>query len=102
MSRKNFRSWTKKTSALAHAAKAAKRMAGPPPDDWTRVPEGQHLGVLQWHAADGTVRRGNIQQGTRANNLIISAKGKTIIGGWAKLFSGLRKHLSTHQKLTIL
>ena len=95
MSRKrNFRSWTKETSALAHTAKAAKRMAGPVPDDWNRVPEGQHLGVLQWHAADGEVRRWTIKQGDRANSIIVSAKGKTLQCGWAKLFSGLRKKLA--------
>jgi hypothetical protein len=100
MSRKhNFTSWTPETSAKAHAAKAAKRMAGPPPDEWTKVPEGQHLGVLQWHAADGTVRRWAVCQGTRANNLSISAKGKSISGGWDKLFRGLRKHLSGPRRI---
>ena len=91
---KTYGSWTPETSAKAHAAKAAKRMDGPTPEDWTRVPEGQHLGVLQWHALDGTVRRWTIRQGDRANNLTITAKGKSISAGWDKLFRGLRKHLS--------
>lgn len=96
---KTYGSWTPETSAKAHAAKAAKRMAGPVPDYQAKVSEGQHLGVLQWHALDGTVRRWTICQGDRANNLTISAKGKSISGGWDKLFRGLRKHLSGPRRI---
>ena len=73
---KTYGSWTKETSAMAHAAKERKRMEAPTDCGPVKVPEGLLLGVLQWHAADGTVRRWTIKQGTRANNLSISAQGK--------------------------
>ena len=96
---KTYGSWTKETSALAHAAKATKRMEAPVDCGPVRVPEGQLLGVLQWHAADGTVRRWVVKQGTRANNLSISAQGKTVAGGWDKLLTSLRKRLAVQRRV---
>jgi hypothetical protein len=87
-------SWTPEKSAKAHAAKAKKRMQSPPDDEPRRVPEGQFLGVLQWHAADGTVRRWTIRQGNRANNIQVQAKGRSLVCGWDRFFRGLRKRLS--------
>ena len=92
-------SWTPEKSAQAHAAKAKKRMQSPPDDEPRRVPEGQFLGVLQWHAADGTVRRWTIRQGTRANNISVSAKGQTASCGWDYLFRKLRGHLATPKRI---
>jgi hypothetical protein len=65
--------WTKRTSKLAHAAKARKRMESPPEPELVRVPAGEYLGCLQWHAADGEVKRWAITQGMRANNITIEA-----------------------------
>lgn len=42
----------------------------------------------------GQIREWAILQGPRANNLIICAQGKEIIGGWDKLFSSLSARLS--------
>ncbi len=92
-------SWTPEKSAQAHAAKARKRMESPPDDEPRRVPEGQFLGVLQWHASDGTVRRWTVRQGDRANNIKVHAKGKTIVCGWDFMMRKLRKHLSIPKRL---
>jgi len=91
---KTYGSWTKETSAKAHAAKARKRMENTVDSAPQRVPAGELLGALQWHAADGTVRRWTIKQGSRANNLTISALGKSVSGGWDKLLISLRRRLS--------
>jgi hypothetical protein len=96
---KTHGSWTKETSAKAHAAKAKRRMEEPADSEPSRVPQGQLLGVLQWHAADGTVRRWTIKQGTRANNLNISSLGKTVSGGWDKLFTFLRGRLAVKRAI---
>ena len=87
------------TSALAHAAKARKRMESPPDDEPRRIPDGQFLGVLQWHAADGSVRRWTIRQGPRANNIRVTAKGKEVVCGWDKLTASLRKRLAVLKRL---
>ena len=64
-----------------------------------RVPEGEMLGVLTWHAADGTVRRWIITQGPRANNIAVTARvsggdDQPRIMGWDRLMAGLRRKLS--------
>lgn len=86
--------WTRESSSLAHAAKARKRMDAPPDDTPRRLPDKELLGVLQWHASDGKVRRWTIRQGPRANNVRVIAGGKAIVCGWDKLMSSLRKRLS--------
>lgn len=101
-------SWTPERSKLAHAAKARKRieraaegLTDPEPQ---RVPKGQPLGVLTWHAADGTLRRWIIRQGPRANNIAITARTRLMdsaprVMGWDKLLTSLRKHLSLPKRL---
>jgi hypothetical protein len=74
-------------------------MEAPRDDEPRRVPEGQFLGVMQWHAADGTVRRWTVRQGPRANNIAVTAKGKTATCGWDYLFRKLRKHLSIPKRI---
>lgn len=74
-------------------------MEQPPDDTPRRVPDGEFLGVLQWHACDGKVRRWTIRQGPRANNVRVIAGGKEIICGWDKLMSSLRKRLSVPKRL---
>lgn len=69
-----------------------------------RVPEGHLLGVLTWHAADGTVRRWIIQQGPRSNNITVIARvahgdSSTRSMGWDKLLTKLRKHLAVPKRL---
>lgn len=92
-------SWTKESSALAHAAKARKRMAAGPCVEPRRVPAGELLGTLQWHAADGTVRRWVIRQGQRMNGIRVCAKGKTVECGWDRLFRGLRPKLAVPKRV---
>ena len=95
---KTYGSWTPETSAKAHAAKARKRMEAPPDNEPRRVTEGKLLGVLQWHAADGTVRRWTVRQGPRANNIAVTAKSKTATCGWDYLLRKLRKNLATPKR----
>jgi hypothetical protein len=69
-----------------------------------RVPEGRPLGVLTWHAIDGTVRKWVIQQGPRANNIGVMARvagGDDIkrVMGWDKLLAGLRKRLALPKRI---
>ena len=78
-------------------------------EGWTdpepqRVPEGQPLGVLTWHAADGTVRRWVVEQGPRANNIAVVARvagGDDVrrVMGWDKLLAGLRKRLAVPKRV---
>ena len=65
--------WTKQRSQLAHAAKDRKRLASPRDPELVRIPAGEYLGCLQWHGADGTVKRWVITQGMRANNITVQA-----------------------------
>jgi hypothetical protein len=60
---------------------------------------GELLGVLQWHAADGRMRRWAIKQGTRMNGIQVIAQGKTVECGWDHLFRSLRKKLSTPKRI---
>ena len=90
--------WTPRTSALAHAAKARKRMESPPDYEPRKLDDGEFLGVLQWQAADGSVRRWTIRQGPRANNIRVTTKGKEVVCGWDKLMASLRKRLAVPKR----
>jgi len=73
--------------------------AGLADEEPERVPEGEALGVLTWHAADGTVRRWVITQGPRANNIgvvarVVDGDGERRVMGWDRLMQGLRKRLA--------
>ncbi len=91
--------WTKATSAQAHAAKVRKRMERLPSDEPQRVRVGELIGVMQWHAADGKVRRWTIRQGKRMNGIRVEAQGKTVECGWDHLFRSLRKKLAIPKRL---
>lgn len=97
--RKTSGSWTPEKSAKAHAAKARKRMENLPHQTPSRVPAGVPLGVLQWHAADGKVRRWVIRQGKRANGMQVAAQGKKVECGWDHLFRTLRTKLAQPKRL---
>lgn len=84
---------------LGVAARAKKRMESPCEDEPRRVLSGELLGVLQWHAADGTVRRWAIKQGQRMNGIRVEAKGRRTECGWDHLFRSLRKKLSTPKRI---
>ena len=84
---------------LGVAARAKKRMENPSDQEPRRVPAGELLGVLQWHAADGTMRRWTIRQGQRMNGIQVAAKGKTTECGWDHLFRALRKKLSMPKRI---
>lgn len=71
----------------------------PPCEEPRRVPAGEHLGVLQWHAADGQVRRWIIRQGERMNGIQVCAQGKIVECGWDHLFRQLRKKLSIPKRI---
>lgn len=79
---------------LGVAARAKKRMENPPDQEPRRVPAGELIGVLQWHATDGQVRRWTIRQGQRMNGIRVEAKGQRTECGWDHLFRSLRKKLS--------
>lgn len=69
-----------------------------------RVPAGHPLGVLTWHATDGTVRRWIITQGPRANNIAIDSRvpgpdAPSRVMGWDKFLAGLRKRLAMPKRL---
>jgi hypothetical protein len=87
--KKNFTSWTKETSRLAHTAKRAKRLAMEAPAP-RRLKEGQYLGTLRWTALSGEITQCVIRQGTRANQIKI---GETVCG-WDHLMRRMRKSLS--------
>jgi hypothetical protein len=91
-------SWTPASSAKAHAAKARKRMESGPHDGPRRVPAGELLGVLQWHAADGKVRRWTIRQGRRMNGIAVAAQGWVVECGWDRLLRVLRKRLAVPKR----
>lgn len=95
--RKTSGSWTPEKSAKAHAAKVRKRMEEPRCEP-RRLLAGSPLGVLQWHAEDGMVRRWTIRQGRRMNGICVVAKGKTIECGWDRLFRFLRSKLAVPKR----
>lgn len=79
--------------AAMRAAKARKRMEGPPPDRGPRkVPADTFLGILQWHAASGDVHRIAVRQGARANQIRVT--GCRNDHGFDWLLSGLRRKIS--------
>jgi len=84
---------------LGVEARAKKRMESPREDDPRRVPAGELLGVLQWHAGDGKVRRWTIRQGERMNGIQVCAQGKVIECGWDRLFRGIRPKLATPKRI---
>jgi hypothetical protein len=84
---------------LGVAARARKRMENPPCAEPRRVPAGELLGVLQWHAADGQVRRWTIKQGKRMNGIQVCAKGRMLECGWDRLFRSLRSKLSMPKRI---
>lgn len=95
--------WTSERSARAHAAKAALRIqraaTGTAEPCVERLPRGEFLGVLQWHAADGQVRRWVIRQGSRANNITVQAlvaggPGGLLQRSWSWVTASLRRVLS--------
>ena len=79
---------------LGAAAREKKRLESPREEEPRRVPAGELLGVLQWHAQDGTVRRWTIKQGERMNGIRVEAKGQRTECGWDYLFRSLRKKLA--------
>ena len=89
-----------KLGAEARERKRLERIAaGIVESEPERIPEGEHLGVLTWHASDGSVRRWVIKQGPRANNIGVVALTATKdhalrVIGWDRLMRGLRKHLA--------
>lgn len=101
--------WTPERSALAHAAKARRRIEraerGEDEPQLVRVPRGEYLGTLEWHAADGRVRRWVIRQGARANNitvrsLIAGASNRLLPRTWTWLLDGLRRVLSVPRRVS--
>jgi hypothetical protein len=69
-----------------------------------RVPEGRPLGVLTWHAQDGTVRKWVVTQGPRANNIgvIVRVAGgdeTRRVMGWDRLLVDLRKLLAMPKRI---
>jgi len=84
---------------LGVAARAKKRLENPPDQEPRRVPAGELLGVLQWHAADGQMRRWTIRQGQRMNGIRVEAKGQRTECGWDRLFRFLRKKLSPPKRI---
>lgn len=59
--------------AAMRAAKERKRLAGGPREEEPRrVPAGELLGVLQWAAACGEVKRIVVRQGERANQIRVA------------------------------
>jgi hypothetical protein len=106
--RKNTIEKRHRVCALMRAAKERKRLQraqnGWVDDEPQRVPKGAPLGILTWHAIDGTMRRWIIQQGPRSNNITVTARvasGDTAKRnmGWDKLLTKLRKHLAVPKRL---
>lgn len=98
MSRKrNFRSWTKETSKLAHEAKARKRMENPP-DYIPRPAEGLLLKVIrvtdQLSASSFEIK---LRQAKRLNQITVETFGTTASKphGTDWLMKHLRKKLVT-------
>jgi hypothetical protein len=92
--KKNFRSWTPKTSALAHAAKARKRMENPP-DYIPRPGPGMLLHTIRVEShVNGLGFEVKILQGRRLNQVIAETFGrKSLPHGMDFLLAHLRKRL---------
>lgn len=74
-------------------------MENPRGSEPRRVPAGEPLGVLQWHAADGSVRRWEIRQGRRMNGIRVCAQGRSVECGWDRLFRALRPKLAVPKRV---
>jgi hypothetical protein len=88
--------WAARCSTLESLPNDA--ITRPPSDEPRRVPAGALLGVLQWHAADGQVRRWVIRQGERMNGIRVCARGKVVECGWDRLFRALRTKLAVPKR----
>jgi len=86
---------------LGAEVKAKIRMESPRDLEPRRVPEGELLYTLQIQEASGQVRKWVIRQGDRANNLKVTAKGKTVCCGWDKFMRSLRHNLSIQKRVFI-
>ena len=93
---RNFRTWTKETSRLAHAAKARKRMENPP--DYIPRPEPGLL-LKTIHVTDHVSGCGfeiKLRQGRRLNQIIAETFGRVSQEhGLDWLTRNLRKRLVT-------
>jgi hypothetical protein len=72
-----------------------KRMAerGPREDERPRrLDAGEYLGSLQWHGADGSVKRWPVFQAKRRNQIIV--RGMKEPHGWDFVLNKLREKLS--------
>lgn len=71
-----------------------KRMAelGPREVERPRIDAGEYLGALQWHGADGSVKRWAIFQAVRRNQIIV--RGMVKPHGWDFVLQKLREKLS--------
>lgn len=77
MSRRNHRSWTRETSALAHQAKARKRMAGPAPEYSTRPEPGMLLHTILIESfGNAALTEIRVRQAKRLNQVVVEANGK--------------------------
>lgn len=94
-------SWTPESSRRAHEAKARKRIENadyrePEPRP---LPEGELLGVLQWHDASGEVKRLTVTQGVRANS--IRVRGMQRDHGWDYVMRQLRAKLAIPRRIVL-
>lgn len=92
--RKNHRSFDARTSALAHAAKAAKRLAGPFEDRPT-VPAGMMLHRIRVESfVGGTGFEVLVRQGPRRNQIVMETFGRASRpSGLDRLTREMRKRL---------
>jgi len=58
------------------------------------VAEGDYVGTLQWHGADGKVRRWTIRRAARAGQCVVDGVEKARSVTW--LLDRLRRHLSVY------
>lgn len=73
----NFRSWTRETSRLAHAAKARKRLAGPAPDRIDRPEPGRLLKTIRiTDEISGASVEIKLRQAARLNQVVAETFGR--------------------------
>lgn len=58
------------------------------------IEAGQYVGTLQWHGADGKIRRWTFRRGRRAGSVLIDRIDKPRTVTW--ILDRLRRHLSSH------
>jgi hypothetical protein len=58
------------------------------------VEPGQYVGTLQWHGADGKVRRWTLRRGTRSGQIEIDGLARAKTTTW--LLDRLRRHLAVY------